>query len=139
MHPTEPLRLDEQLIRALHNLAPPPAPNGKDRTDRAALAVLRRGLGRPPGAAPEMFRYVRELARVAPERENDAFLVASLFGWHPRAWTAARDHGEGRRFRWTQNFGNSFARLVAELGKRQHSAPPGDPSVAPADSEERTV
>src|SRR4051794_31643365 len=112
MQRTETVRLDEQLIQALQNLAPPRAPNEKDRTNRAALAALRRGLGQTPGAAPEMFRYVRELARVSLDREKDAFLVASLFGWHPHAWPPAQDERQRRRSRQTQNFGNSLARLV---------------------------
>jgi len=136
--------LDEQLIQALHKLAPPRAPNGKDRTNRAALAALRRGLGQTPGAAPEMFRYLHELAWVRPDRENDAFLVASLFAWHPLAWSAAEDDGERTRAPWTQNFGNSLARLIAELNKNQRnrsssatSAPPAAP--ADSDSEERPM
>ena len=129
--------LDEQLIQALHKLAPPRAPNGKDRTNRAALAALRRG-GQTPGAAPEMFRYLRELAWVRPDRENDAFLVASLFAWHPLAWSSAEDDGERTRARWTQNFGNSFARLITELNKNQRNHSSGAtnaPLAAPLDSD----
>ena len=127
--------LDEQLIQALHKLAPPRAPNGKDRTNRAALAALRRGLGQTPGAAPEMFRYLRELAWVRPGRENDAFLVASLFAWHPLAWSSAEGDGERTRARWTQNFGNSLARLIAELNQNQRNRSSSAPPAAPADSD----
>ena len=87
--------LDERLIQALHKLAPPRAPNGKDRTNRAALAALRRGLGQTPGAAPEMFRYLRELAWVRPGRENDAFLW-----WHR---SSRGTHSRGRRRKATES------------------------------------
>ena len=55
------------------------------REDRGALAALRRGLGKPPGTAAEMFPYVAPLLgrEVYPSRERAAYLVASLFGSHP--------------------------------------------------------
>lgn len=69
------------------------------RDDRGALAALRRGLGRPPGAAAEMYRYVVPwLPADAPAWREDAYyLIAALFGYHP----AAGGHG---------NMGNHFAR-----------------------------
>lgn len=50
--------------------------------NRAPLAALRRGLGKPPGTTPEMFRYVEPLA---PQdyRADDYYLVAALFALHP--------------------------------------------------------
>ncbi len=51
--------------------------------DRAALAHLRRGLGKPPGAAPEMFPYVVPWLPENPHREAAYYLVASLFALHP--------------------------------------------------------
>lgn len=53
--------------------------------DRGALAALRRGLGRPPGAAPEMFRYVEPFLPQQRRSELEAayYLVASLFALHP--------------------------------------------------------
>jgi len=123
MQGTETLGADEQLIEALKSLAPPRAPNTPDRTNRAALAALRRGLGQEPGLVPEMFSYVRELARVRQEKEGDAFLVASLFGLHPLDWVSAEGDRDRRREPWTQNFGNSLARLVAKLQDNQRSGP----------------
>ena len=38
------------------------------RRDRGALASLRRGLGQPPGATPEMHRYVSQWAGGEPTR-----------------------------------------------------------------------
>ncbi|MBT9258210.1 MAG: type I-E CRISPR-associated protein Cse2/CasB [Clostridiales bacterium] len=53
--------------------------------DRAALAALRRGLGRPPGTVPEMFPYVipflpRELGL---QEEATYYTLAALFALHP--------------------------------------------------------
>lgn len=65
--------------------------------DRAALAKLRRGLGRK-GGTPEMYRYV--VPYFDPERSYDTeryFLVASLFALHPDL--AARGTNMGRVFR----------------------------------------
>lgn len=53
--------------------------------DRATLAVLRRGMGKPPGTAPEMHRFVVPLLDpdAPPARDESYYLVASLFAWHP--------------------------------------------------------
>ena len=53
--------------------------------DRGALAALRRGLGKPPGTAREMDRYVLPyLPHGASEKqENACYLVGALFAyWH---------------------------------------------------------
>lgn len=59
--------------------------------DRAALAALRRGLGQPPGTAPEMHRYVvRFLPREAQPNswvEQSYYLIAALYGLHPEQGT----------------------------------------------------
>jgi CRISPR system Cascade subunit CasB len=65
--------------------------------DRAALAKLRRGLGRR-GGTPEMYRYV--VPYFDPERSYDTeryFLIASLFALHPES--AASGTSMGRVFR----------------------------------------
>lgn len=54
------------------------------KPDRAALAALRRGLGKRAGEAPEMFPVVMPLCIGGlRDREDDCFLVASLFGLYP--------------------------------------------------------
>lgn len=65
------------LIAYLHRLA-------KDQ-DRAALAHLRRGLGKRPGDAMEMYPYVGRFADEEKGRahERTVFLTASLFAYHP--------------------------------------------------------
>ncbi len=58
-----------------------------DGQERGALAALRRGLGQPPGAAVEMFRYVEPFLpqkRRAPQ-EAAYYLVAALFAFHPKS------------------------------------------------------
>lgn len=55
------------------------------RDNRGALAALRRGLGQPPGAVADMYRYVvpwlpKDVSR---RREMDYYLIAALFAYHP--------------------------------------------------------
>jgi CRISPR system Cascade subunit CasB len=67
----------QAFVAALEDLAA--------RGDRAALAALRRGLGKPPGQVPEMDRHVVPwLPGDQPFRDDEAYyLVASLFAaWH---------------------------------------------------------
>jgi CRISPR system Cascade subunit CasB len=54
--------------------------------DRGALAAMRRGLGKKPGEAPEMFPYVVPYLPSRPSVELEAafYLVASLFALHPQ-------------------------------------------------------
>jgi CRISPR system Cascade subunit CasB len=58
-----------------------------DNDDRAALAKLRRGLGKPPGTALETLAVVQPWLPqdVGPWAENACYLVASLFADHPQA------------------------------------------------------
>src|ERR1035437_1147702 len=64
-----------------------------ERDDRGALAALRRGLGKEPGEAPEMFPYVVPwLPRQASIWAEQAYyLVASLFGLHSKPWNRGPD------------------------------------------------
>jgi CRISPR system Cascade subunit CasB len=56
----------------------------QEREDRGALAALRRGLGKPPGGAPEMFPYVIPHTQgLSAWREDHFLLVAALFALHP--------------------------------------------------------
>jgi len=73
--------------------------------DRGALAALRRGLGKSPGMAMEMHRYVVPfLPRGRPREEEVYYLVAALFAyWHQgESAVAARP---------PENLGASLARL----------------------------
>jgi CRISPR system Cascade subunit CasB len=71
--------------------------------DRAALAALRRGLGKEPGTASEMYPIVvpRLPPSLSPQQESDYYLIAALFGSHPEPG------GDG-------SLGAAFARLRSE-------------------------
>lgn len=79
---TETQREDSAFVGYLAGLAA--------RKDRGALAALRRGLGRPPGMAPELYPHVvRFFGSPLPDRENAMFTVAAIFGVHPHHRTGA--------------------------------------------------
>lgn len=87
---------------------------GKNRDGRAALAALRRGLGKAPGEAFDLYRYLgRWLATDDRERERAVFLIAPLFALHRVSWSADADAGAGRR-----NLGASFRRLARQAQER---------------------
>ncbi len=85
------------LIRHLYDLAAD--------EDRAALAALRRGLGKPPGVVAEMARHVVPFLPANPAADADSYLVAALFGLHPNPW-----HGPDQP--WLANLGASLRRLA---------------------------
>ncbi|MGH2532272.1 MAG: type I-E CRISPR-associated protein Cse2/CasB [Thermomicrobiales bacterium] len=91
-------RWDERLIDALEGYG--------ERGDRAALAALRRGLGKAPSPAPEVYPYVvpRLPREVGVRAEEAAYLIAALFALHPLSW---KPTGEGG----ATNLGASFRRV----------------------------
>lgn len=74
--------------------------------DRAALAALRRSLGKSPGEAAETHRYVLRF-NPEPWEETAYYLVAGLFALHPVNWRKQEDSKQ------PTNLGASFARLQA--------------------------
>jgi len=54
--------------------------------NRAAMASLRRGLGKKPGSVPDMYPYVAIFINddTPPWVESSFYLVAALFGRHPQ-------------------------------------------------------
>ena len=92
-------RKSERFVEFLQRL--------EERKDRGALAALRRGLGMPPGSAPEMHRYVAPWTggERSRWREDVYYIVAALFAFHPCNWP--RDDSD----RYT-NLGSSFARIA---------------------------
>ena len=64
-----------------------------ERPDRARLAALRRGLGKPPGEADEMYPLVEpHLPDDAwPTQIDAAYTVAGLFGYHHQHWPLPAD------------------------------------------------
>lgn len=69
--------------------------------NRAALAALRRGLGKAPGSVPETFPYVVPFLpkQSKPWIEDACYLIASLFAMHPSSDK-------------TGNMGSHFARTL---------------------------
>ncbi|MCG3144750.1 MAG: CRISPR-associated protein Cse2 [Gammaproteobacteria bacterium] len=89
----------ERFINYLKELA--------DDEDRAALAALRRSLGKTPGEAAEAHRHVLRF-NPDPWDEWAYYLVAGLFALHPESWA----HKEVDR--QSTNFGASFAWLKSK-------------------------
>lgn len=82
-----------------------------EQDDRAALAALRRGLGKEPGTVIEMHKVLmwRLPRAVSRRREDDYFTVAALFGLHPKeSWRPS----ENRRH---TNLGASLGTLRDDL------------------------
>lgn len=98
---------DTAIVGYLKNLAA--------RQDRAALAHLRRGLGRRPGESMEMYPYV---GRFITEKTNDShdravFLVSALFADYP---DAAQNVGDlGRSIRQMADKSDSIERRFVAL------------------------
>jgi CRISPR type I-E-associated protein CasB/Cse2 len=90
-----PTEREKAFVAFLHGLA--------EKEDLGALAALRRGLGLPPGEAPQMHPFVVPwLPRDArPWDEEPFYLVGTLFALHP---AIARDED-------LPDFGAAFARL----------------------------
>lgn len=91
-----------------------------DREDRAPLAMLRRGLGKSPGEAAEMHRYVLPFLREDPRwgEEEAYYRVAALFAWHQIDWHRRENQPVGR----LTNFGASFSWLTRETGSESIEA-----------------
>ena len=71
---------EDRVIKYLKSLNKPPQ-------NRAALAHLRRGLGKPPKTAMEMFPYLGQFLSHEPKPfyENAVFIIAALFAYYPDA------------------------------------------------------
>jgi CRISPR system Cascade subunit CasB len=79
--------------------------NGK-KPDRAALARLRRGLGKSPSDATEMHPYIIPfISSESDHRADDYYLVASLFALHQISWL------DSDNSHLKNNLGASFAKL----------------------------
>ena len=95
------------------------------REDRGALADLRSGLGRSPGEAPRMHKYVVPfLGEAAWASDRWFYLVGALFAWHP-GHEAGRSLGEcfGGLRRGDGISDSAEARFVALLGSHPDDLP----------------
>lgn len=86
--------------------------------DRGALAALRRGLGKRPGEAPEMFPYVIPYcAWLSEPRQDDYFLVAALFALMHQGDRGTPDWGDQLASGWHRpNLGASYRALAEKTG-----------------------
>ena len=89
--------------------------NRGDSGARATLAMLRRGLGKPPGQATELFPIVIPLLPPDPDPWTEArwFALGALFALHPHDWPA---DGAARR-RSERNLGASLRVLRGRLAE----------------------
>jgi CRISPR system Cascade subunit CasB len=102
----------------------------EDGPDRAALAQLRRGLGRPHGWSAETARHVvpflrEDVSRERYVRERDAFfLVGTLFGFHPRPAPEEKKREDlGDVFDALGHHESAEGRFTALLNARQEELP----------------
>lgn len=106
--PNKALSQAERFIQDLEKLADDR--NGK-KPDRAALAALRRGLGKSPGEVSEVHRYIvpyiSHLNDFNYKQADCYYLVASLFALHQISWQG------DEKFDYKRNLGASFAKLQA--------------------------
>jgi len=96
------------------------------REDRAALAALRRGLGKQPGEAAEMFPYLARWS-MNPWEEDTYYLTASLFALHPASWSGDQsNHNFGASLAWLNRNSEGAGverRLVAMLNADRDTLP----------------
>jgi CRISPR system Cascade subunit CasB len=107
---SRPSKQDLHFIAHLERYVPrdPAEAGGREGGDRAALAALRRGLGKEVGDAPQMYPYiVRALDGVDEHHEGAFYLIASLFALHPSVGPVDAE----RR----ANLGVSLLRLALEI------------------------
>ena len=126
-HPRSPY---PRFIKCLEDLVPRDPPEGKtsEGGDRAALAALRRGLGKRPGEVSAMYPYVIPLLSVdrAPGwewRDDSYYIVASLFALYPTIQRKAADERD--------NLGAAMRALARAIQQERnpHGDENGDKSV----------
>lgn len=117
--PTDALEMsaESRFIGYLKGLNKPPQ-------NRAALAHLRRGLGKPPKTAMEMFPYLgRFLSHdTKPNYENTVFIIAALFAYYPDAKHTSGNLGASLR-ELTESSDSIEKRFVALLNAETEDLP----------------
>jgi len=117
---TQKQSLDESFIAYLESIV--------KRDDRAILAHFRRGLGKEPGTAMEMFPYLARFTQnFYRSDENAYFLVASLFGMYPTFSWKADEKGQnnlGKSLSFLKDQSDSIEkRFVALLNADEEDLP----------------
>ena len=107
---------EDRLITYLKSL--------EKRQDRAALANLRRGLGKPPKTAMEMFPYLGQFLSYETKThyENAVFIVAALFAYYPDAPGNVKNLGASLRH-LKDDSGSIEKRFVALLNSDEEDLP----------------
>ncbi len=107
---------EDRFVRYLKSL--------EKRQDRAALAQLRRGLGKPPKTAMEMFPYLGQFLShdSKPRYENAVFIVAALFAYYPNAQSNIGNLGASLR-RLKDDSDSIEKRFVALLNAETNDLP----------------
>ncbi len=103
---TEQINNDKKFIAGLENYLA--------KNDRAALAHLRRGLGKEPGTAMEVFPYI-PWWMVNKYNEQSYFLIASLFGLHPTKSGADRFNNLGKSLSKIKDASDSIEKRFTAL------------------------
>lgn len=110
---------DDRLIKYLRSLNMPPQ-------NRAALANLRRGLGKPPKTVMEMYPYLGQFLshEPKPRYETAVFIVAALFAYYPDAPGNAGNLGDSiRRMKDDSDSKSIEKRFVALLNAEAEDLP----------------
>ncbi len=113
---TDEIPEDDRLIRYLKGL--------EKRQDRAALANLRRGLGKTPKSVMEMYPYLGQFLYNDSKRnyETAVFIVAALFAYYPDAPGNAGNLGDSIR-RMKDDSDSIEKRFVALLNAEAEDLP----------------
>ena len=115
-------RAETAYVAYLRSLAERAKPSedgeGTHRGDsgaRATLAMLRRGLGKPPGQATELFPIVIPRLPPDPDPWTEArwFALGALFALHPHDWPADEEAKHARE----RNLGASLRVLRGRLAE----------------------
>ena len=114
---TDEMPKDDRLIRYLRGLNKPPQ-------NRAALANLRRGLGKPPKSVMEMYPYLGQFLYNDSKHnyETAVFIVAALFAYYPDAPGNAGNLGDSIR-RMKDDSDSIEKRFVALLNAEAEDLP----------------
>ncbi|MGI8495793.1 MAG: type I-E CRISPR-associated protein Cse2/CasB [Pyrinomonadaceae bacterium] len=107
---------DDRLIGYLKGL--------EKQQNRAALANLRRGLGKPPKTVMEMYPYLGQFLshEPKPRYETAVFIVAALFAYYPDAPGNAGNLGDSIR-RMKDDSDSIEKRFVALLNAEAEDLP----------------
>ena len=115
---TEEMPKDDRFIRYLKGL--------EKRQDRAALANLRRGLGKSPKSVMEMYPYLGQFLYNDSKHdyETAVFIVAALFAYYPDAPGNAGNLGDSvRQLKGDSDSKSIEKRFVALLNAEAEDLP----------------